>query len=119
MKLCKYYNSNMKTLCEYCKALYRLDGCGCGGPLHILLDDGNYNDHDIQFCIDECSKHPNDTVATLGTIICREYQKMSMKERAVFNAYLWGHSIECKYMFCDTYCLIAKEADETKKSMKL
>ena len=115
MKLCKYYNSDMKKLYWQCKALYKLKDCGCGGPLHILLDDGNYEDNHIQFCIEECKKHPNATIAALGTIICREYQKMSMKERAVFDLYLWNRDITCKCDSC-VKCPLMLEADNDKES---
>lgn len=55
---CKFFNKRMKTLKEYCSCLYKLDGCGAGGLLHILLDDDNYLDDDIKWCIDQCVKHP-------------------------------------------------------------
>ena len=28
-----------------------------GGPLHIVLDDGNTDDESIQFCMDTCHSH--------------------------------------------------------------
>lgn len=93
--ICKYYKPEMDVLREYCNAFYKLPGCGCGGPLHILLDDDNYEDNHIQFCLDECSKYPDAAVAALGVIICREYLKMSLPQRSVFSRYLCGWSVEC------------------------
>ena len=97
---CKYYKPSMIALKEYCKTLYSLEDCMTGGPLHILVDDGNYEDQHIQFCLDECSKQPDLLSSQLGAIICREYQKMSMEERAIFYLYLWGHDLTCKYTNC-------------------
>ena len=35
-----------------------LYGFNCfGGPLHIVLDDGNCGDDDIQYCLDTCHEH--------------------------------------------------------------
>jgi hypothetical protein len=30
--------------------LYGLPGCSAGGPLHIVTDDGNAHDSDLEFC---------------------------------------------------------------------
>lgn len=32
-------------------AYYALPGNGCGGELHVVLDDGNYERDSIRFCI--------------------------------------------------------------------
>jgi len=29
---------------------YELDNCGCGGSLHIVLDDKNISKEDVNFC---------------------------------------------------------------------
>lgn len=33
-------------------AYYQFDGCIVGGDLHVVLDDGNWEDGSIQWCID-------------------------------------------------------------------
>ena len=109
MSKCKYYNENMESLKTFCQKLYELPDCGCGGPLHILLDDDNYTDSAIQFCINECLKHPNPAVAALGIVICDKYLEMSMVERTVFDFYLRGRNIECRYTFCEPHCPLIKE----------
>lgn len=95
MVKCKYYKPEMDVLLEYCKTFYSLKDCETGGPLHILLDDNNYENHHIEFCLEECLKHPNATVAALGTIICREYLKMTMPERSVFQRHWIGWDVKC------------------------
>jgi hypothetical protein len=85
----------MDTLLEYCKALYNLKGCGAGGLLHILLDDDNYRDGDILYCLEECMKHPEREESALGALICKEYAKMTMEERSVFDWYWNGSDLEC------------------------
>lgn len=93
---CKYFNNHMKTLKAYCECLYKLDGCGAGGLLHILLDDNNYTDHDILFCMAECLKHPEQEESKLGILICEEYLNMSMKERTIFDWFWCGSDLSCE-----------------------
>ena len=99
---CKYYNPYMDTLKELIEYYYNLEGCGAGGPLHILLDDDNYDIGSIRWCIKYCiddleavhptfSKHAD----ILGIIICNEYAKMSIEERGVFDSYMCGHPLDC------------------------
>lgn len=99
---CKYYKPYMDTLKLLCERFYEFKGCGAGGPLHILLDDNNYDIDSVQFCIDYCIKdlkakepdHP-EYVNLLGIMICNEYAKMSLEERSVFDSYWCGYSMGC------------------------
>ena len=91
-KMAKYYKPRMKTLLEYCKCLYQLEGCGCGGNLHILLDDQNIKTDDILFCLNECITHPESEESDLGILICKEYLRFSDEERELFT-YIW-----CEYI---------------------
>ncbi len=36
---------------------YKLPGNGCGGNLHIVLDDGNLETGHVQFCLDQAQEH--------------------------------------------------------------
>lgn len=84
VKYCKYYNPHMETVLAYCSCLYKIEGCGAGGNLHILLDDGNYRDSDIEWCKQLCIDNPQDEESTLGILICDELLKLTMDERHVF-----------------------------------
>lgn len=102
---CKYFKPYMKTLKKIVEGFYEMDGCGAGGPLHILLDDDNYDIDSINWSIKYCFDVMNDnldypvgysdTVCALGIMICNEYAKMSLEERATFDAYLHDESVEC------------------------
>ena len=98
---CKYYSPHMDTLRELCRCLYKLKGCGAGGLLHVVLDDNNYNDHFIKYCLDCCLKNPDREESELGALICKELLKMSSKERAVFDWYWMGSDLECTRIACD------------------
>lgn len=98
MAKCKFYKPYFDTLKKIIDGYYKLPGCGAGGPLHILLDDDNYDIGSINFCIDYCFKNRHEyenEVCTLGIMICNEYAKMSLEERAAFDAYLCGDPLEC------------------------
>lgn len=98
---CKYYNPHMDTILEYCKCLYKLDGCVCGGLLHILLDDDNIDTDDILFCLNECITHPEKEESQLGELICKELLKLSKEERQFFDSIWSGMPKEC---LCDKAC---------------
>lgn len=102
---CFFYNPYMDTLKKMIKGYYTLPGCVAGGPLHVLLDDDNYDIGSIHFCMNHCFENLNGDVqydpysteaCVLGIVICNEYAKMSLGERAAFDAYLCGDTLECK-----------------------
>lgn len=103
---CKYYKPYFDTLRKIIDEYYGLRNCGCGGPLHILLDDDNYDIGSIHFCIEKCfeelvrsqfenSTFYDNTENILGIMICNEYAKMSLEERAAFDSYRTGNNLEC------------------------
>jgi len=56
---------------------YKKEGNGCGGNCHLVLDDGNLEDSDIQFCKGYCA-HANDDD---GLAIMREMLSLNPEER--------------------------------------
>lgn len=105
---CKYYNPNMDALKKLCETLLTLPGCGAAGNLHILLDDDNYDDESLLFCLKECSLHPEHPSSAIGVLICYEYLKMSIEERSVFDWYWCGNNLECCGN-CDKCALISDD----------
>jgi len=53
--------------------LYEQEGCACGGPLHVVLDDGNMHDADMSFSRAWIEKndqeHPVHVLAISGAIL--------------------------------------------------
>lgn len=107
MAKCEYFKPYMHTLRKLIGNFYQLEGCSAGGPLHILLDDDNYDIGSIMFCMNHCfeglinfdkePQHYSKEVYLLGIMICNEYAKMSLEERATFDSYLCGQTLECTY----------------------
>lgn len=106
MKKCKYYKPYMDTLKKIVGRYHVLEDCCSGGPLHILLDDDNYDIGSVIWCMRECFDglaNYNETRLTrgypkeayiLGIMICNEYAKMSLEERAIFDAYMNGEVLD-------------------------
>jgi len=87
---CAYFRDYMKTLSKLVDKYYSLRNCGSGGPLHILLDDDNYDIDSIHFCMNYCfeclqmdCEDYDKEVYILGIMICNEYAKMYLAERGV------------------------------------
>lgn len=101
---CKYYNPHMETILRYCRCLYGFKDCASGGPLHILLDDDNFDTNSINYCLEICQKFPEREGAKLGELICEEYSKLSLEERATMDA-LWNgypvYDFDCDGEHCD------------------
>ena len=95
MYKCVFFHPNMVALKQLCETLYSLEGCGAGGNLHILLDDDNYDDDSILWCLKECLLHPEHPSSMIGIVICHEYLKMSMVQRSAFDWYWNGNDLEC------------------------
>ena len=82
---CKYYEKHLETIREYIGCLYNLEGCCCGGELHILLDDDNYDDDSILYCLKECLSNHEREESVIGRIICEEYLKLTMPQRRLLT----------------------------------
>lgn len=59
------------------EAYYAKDGNACGGALHIVLDDGNVDDDDVQFCLATArEQHDQD-----GVTLAEQFLQMSRTQR--------------------------------------
>lgn len=63
----------MPLVLEY----YALPGNLVGGNLHIVLDDGNVKNSDVEFCINKCREY-NDLK---GIVLCELLLRMSKTQR--------------------------------------
>lgn len=59
------------------KALFASEHGSVGGCLHIVLDDGNVQDHDVQFCLDYAKEQGCQQCMELAAILL----KMSRTQR--------------------------------------
>lgn len=66
-----------EILLNQIKQFLSLDGNEVGGNLHIVLDDGNLEDDDIEFCLIRCATNSD----FLGYTICANLLNISYEER--------------------------------------
>jgi hypothetical protein len=85
----------MSTLLVLCKTLYALPDCGAGGCLHILLDDNNYADSDLEWCKKYCEENAKGDEYDIAITILHMYSNMSIEERVFFDNLRCGYHIEC------------------------
>lgn len=58
---------NSRELSKLIKDYYNINGNRSGGNCHIVLDDFNVKDSDIDFCIKECEKkNDNDGIVIMN-----------------------------------------------------
>lgn len=111
-KRCKYYSKHFQTIKQYIGCLYDIEGCSSGGLLHILLDDDNFDDDSILFCLRECLLHPEREESKIGKIICEEYLQLSMPERRLLTQpYISSFQCLCHDGNCDT-CYVQNGIEE-------
>ena len=86
---CKYFKPRINTIRQLISCLYELDGCCCGGAGHVVIDDENFEDHHIKWCIEYCETEAKDEEeAGLVKLICEELLKLNMHERfLLFRSY--------------------------------
>lgn len=99
---CKYYKPKLKAIVIMIHALYEMEGCGCGGICHVILDNDNYDDHTIECVLKDCQKEENQDKLEieLAEAICKALLKLSMQERALifsgfYSSYLCDMNNRC------------------------
>lgn len=120
MSKCKYYDPQMILIAKMIRVLYDDFNCFTGGLCHIVTDDDNIEDHDLQIAIDECNKDKNKSNISVDVsrYICESMLKLSLHQREfLFGALNEGLEIEdlscndgeCFYEDCDNQCSFKKQ----------
>lgn len=65
--------------------LYELDGCRSGGLCHVVTDDDNIDDDDLEFVIRECHKPENKRRidVEVSSLICELLLQLTFSQRAL------------------------------------
>lgn len=65
----------------------------CGGDLHIITDDGNLRDSDIEFCEKWIAKRGvgKTTIGRLELVILQLLLMLSVEEREELYEYIWKY----------------------------
>lgn len=70
---------------------YRKKYPWCGGPLHIVLDDGNFETDHVQYCLDEAKR----TEDAEGISLAEKMLLMTKTQRS--KLYYLARELEAKY----------------------
>lgn len=118
MKKCKYYDPQMILIANMISTLYDDFECLTGALCHIVTDDDNITDSDLQAIIDECNKRENnsDISTDVSKYICESMLKLNLIQReflfGILNEGLdirdFGTNGECYYT-CDSSCPFKRE----------
>ena len=107
---CIYWTKEVEEVCKLVKTLYEDMGERAGGMLHIVLDDCNIDDDDLQWCIEYCNREEN--ADRHDKSICLEIAHRMLnlsKEQRLLIYYQWDGEF-CSDN-CDE-CVITREEDE-------
>lgn len=107
---CMYWTKEVGEVCKLVKTLYEDMGEGAGGMLHIVLDDCNIEDDDIQWCIEYCNREEN--ADRHDKEICLEIAQR-MLELNYIERMLVYYQWDIGFCGSDcTKCVITREDDE-------
>ena len=83
----KEHQETYDTIHELTNLLYGLPDCGAGGPLHVLTDDGNVDDRDLEYVLVALSQVESPSIRHVGHSIVHLYATLSPAQRAA----VWTH----------------------------
>jgi hypothetical protein len=63
------------------RALYATEHGGCGGCLHLVLDDGNVADDNVRYCLGIATERGCAQCAELGALLLRMSKTQRLKVR--------------------------------------
>lgn len=81
----RYYHPKFKLAAELIGVLYDLPECSSGGLCHIVTDDDNIDDDDLDWVYEYCNRAENiDRIdRELSQTICTILRQMTFTQRAV------------------------------------
>ena len=107
---CRYWSEEIGEICSLVKYLYDDLHEGAGGMLHIVLDDCNIDDDDLEWCLEYCDKEENRDRhdKEICIEIAQRMLRLSREERMLIY-YQWDGEF-CGEN-CDK-CVITRDDDE-------
>lgn len=87
---CEYWHPKFYLVKELIHLLYQLDECSTGGCCHIVTDDNNIYDRDLDWVIEYCNREETkDRIdRELSKTICIILKEMTFQQRAVLFWFL-------------------------------
>ena len=109
-------------------AYYAFPGCGCGGSLHIVLDDENIDDGSIEYCI-TCARDPafwvcqkmggpDEAGEALGNLLLLMSRTQRLKIAKWHDGYGSGHQIDQADFIAQARQLFEKHAPRVEEAKR-
>ena len=117
----KYYNPKFSPVAKMIHVLYELDGCLCGGKCHIVTDDNNIRNSDLEFVIEECNNDIHAIDSELSRAICEAMLQMTIEQRIILfysiesDSFIFENYTEDEY---ETYFKLVKTPVDIIKKCK-
>lgn len=67
-------------------------GNSVGGNLHIVLDDGNVKDEDVQFCLERCREQRDQVGERLAAVLLHMSKTQRLKMGRLFADIAYRHA---------------------------
>lgn len=90
-------------------AYYQFPECGVGGDLHIVLDDRNWDDHSIQWCIDHAGEY-SDRSPECARLLGRILLRLTRTQRARLDSGYDGRAMPEDEFIARATALLARTA---------
>lgn len=103
----KYYHPKFQIVAKLIEMLYSLEECRTGGCCHIVTDDNNIRNSDLEFVIKYCDEESNkDRIdSEISKAICQIMLQMTNEQRIILfytvESDFWFDSYE--YIEYETY----------------
>ena len=95
MDKCKYYDQEVEIVGRYIDCLYDLPECSCGGMLHIVVDDDNVEDHNLDYSLDYIKKE-NEIDREIDELILKHMKNMPIEQRRLLTiGRNWRFPFDC------------------------
>jgi hypothetical protein len=106
----KKLETRLNLLNDMREIFYTLPGCSCGGPLHVVLDDGNMLDNYLISAQNKLHEPEYESHRFLGLAIVQELMMLSPAQRYLWWSYADFKEIEAAK---DKVLMVAFDEDHT------
>lgn len=98
----KLYHPKAHILIQLISLLYEIEGCSCGGSLHIVSDDFNLSNSDMDFC-KKFAIENNAIEKEIVIAICDILKSMTYEQRSIYVndfSFIYDNSLELDEIIC-------------------
>lgn len=84
----KYWNPKFEVIGRLIEILYDLPECSCGGCCHIVTDDNNIRDSDLEFVIEYCDQNKDRIDSEISRLIALLLLDFTIEQRVILFTFI-------------------------------